>query len=205
MAIIPDSVIEEIRSRTDIVQVIGDRISLKRGSGGFVACCPFHHENTPSFNVNVQRQRYHCFGCGEDGDVFKFLMQHDGMSFMDAVRYLAEKCGVQVTMGPGDASAARAKRLFQVNAEAASFFRRCLLSDSVPGAAAARAYLESADLPMRRPRLLASGSIRTFQAQLTLSRARIGFRSRRWLRPALGRFRIAPARKCVCATDSMDA
>ena len=142
MAIIPDSVIEEIRSRTDIVQVIGDRISLKRGSGGFVACCPFHHENTPSFNVNVQRQRYHCFGCGEDGDVFKFLMQHDGMSFMDAVRYLAEKCGVQVTMGPGDASAARAKRLFQVNAEAASFFRRCLLSDSVPGAAAARAYLE---------------------------------------------------------------
>ena len=57
MPIVPEAVIEEIRSRTDIVQVIGDRISLKRSSGGFVACCPFHHEKTPSFHVNVQMNR----------------------------------------------------------------------------------------------------------------------------------------------------
>ena len=140
MPVIPEAVIEDVRSRTDIVSVIGDRLPLKRSSGGFVACCPFHHEKTPSFHVNVQRQRYHCFGCGEDGDVFKFLMKHDGMAFIDAVRYLADKCGVTVTMGEDDGRSARAKRLLQVNAEAAAFFHRCLLQ--TPGAAAARAYLE---------------------------------------------------------------
>ena len=145
MPIVPEAVIEEIRSRTDIVQVIGDRISLKRSSGGFVACCPFHHEKTPSFHVNVQRQRYHCFGCGEDGDVFKFLMKHDGMAFLDAVRLLGEKCGVEVTLGEDDGRTARARRLYQINAEAAAFFRRCLLR--TPGAAAARAYLERRRIP----------------------------------------------------------
>ncbi|MBR1608640.1 MAG: DNA primase, partial [Kiritimatiellae bacterium] len=139
---VPDSTIEEIRSRTDIVQVVGDRISLKRSSGGFVACCPFHSEKTPSFHVNVRRQTYKCFGCGEGGDVFKFLMKHDGMSFLDAVRYLGEKCGVPVEFAADDGTAARVKRLYQVNSAAAAFFRRCLLAENVPGAAAARAYLE---------------------------------------------------------------
>ncbi len=144
---IAESVIEDIRSRTDIVQVIGDRIELRRSGGAFVACCPFHHERTPSFNVSPQRQRYHCFGCGEDGDVFKFLMRHDGMSFLDAVRHLGEKCGVPVVLGPDDGSAARTKRLFQVNAEAALFFRRCLKSPDVPGADVARKYLEKRKIP----------------------------------------------------------
>jgi len=144
MPVIPEAIIEDVRTRTDIVSVIGDRLSLKRSSGGFVACCPFHHEKTPSFHVNVQRQRYHCFGCGEDGDVFKFLMKHDGMAFVDAVRYLADKCGVTVTMGEDDGRSARTKRLLQVNAEAAAFFHRCLLQTS--GAAVARAYLEKRDL-----------------------------------------------------------
>ena len=144
MPVIPEAIIEDVRNRTDIVSVIGDRIPLKRSSGGFVACCPFHHEKTPSFHVNVQRQRYHCFGCGEDGDVFKFLMKHDGMAFIDAVRYLADKCGVTVTMGEDDGRSARTKRLLQVNAEAAAFFHRCLLQ--TPGAAVARAYLEKRDL-----------------------------------------------------------
>ena len=144
MPTISDQTIEEIRSRTDIVQVIGERVPLKRAGAAWKACCPFHHEKTPSFHVNPQRQRYHCFGCGEDGDVFKFLVQHDGMTFLDAVRHLAEKCGVEIVEQDDGGRNARARRLYQVNAEAAAFFHRCLLQTAA--AAPARAYLEKRSL-----------------------------------------------------------
>ena len=144
MPTVSDQTIEEIRSRTDIVQVIGERVPLKRAGSAWKACCPFHHEKTPSFHVNPQRQRYHCFGCGEDGDVFKFLVQHDGMTFPDALRYLADKCGVEIVEEDDGGHAARARRLFQVNAEAAAFFHRCLLQTAA--AAPARAYLEKRSL-----------------------------------------------------------
>ena len=127
MPTIPDQTIEEIRSRTDIVQVIGERVPLKRAGSAWKACCPFHHEKTPSFTVNPSRQTYKCFGCGEGGDVFKFLMKHDGMTFLDAVRHLGEKCGVEIVEEDDGGRGARARRLFQVNAEAAAFFHRCLL------------------------------------------------------------------------------
>ena len=110
MPVIPEAVIEDVRARTDIVQVIGDRVPLKRAGAAWKACCPFHNEKTPSFTVNPQRQSFKCFGCGEGGDVFKFLMKHDGMSFVDAVRYLAEKCGVEVVAEEDDGRTARAKR-----------------------------------------------------------------------------------------------
>ena len=144
MPTIPDQTIEEIRSRTDIVQVIGERVPLKRAGSTWKACCPFHHEKTPSFHVNPSRQTYKCFGCGEGGDVFKFLMRHDGMTFLDAVRHLAEKCGVEIVEENDGGRAVRARRLFQVNAEAAAFFHRCLLQTAA--AAPARAYLEKRSL-----------------------------------------------------------
>lgn len=144
MPTIPDQTIEEIRSRTDIVQVIGERVPLKRTGSAWKACCPFHHEKTPSFTVNPSRQTYKCFGCGEGGDVFKFLMKHDGMTFLDAVRHLAEKCGVEIVEEDDGGRGARAKRLFRVNAEAAAFFHRCLLQSAA--AAPARAYLEKRSL-----------------------------------------------------------
>ncbi|MBR1588276.1 MAG: DNA primase, partial [Kiritimatiellae bacterium] len=144
MATVSDQTIEEIRSRTDIVQVIGDRVPLKRAGAAWKACCPFHHEKTPSFTVNPQRQTYKCFGCGEGGDVFKFLMKHDGMTFLDAVRHLAEKCGVEIATEDDGGRGARARRLFLVNAEAAAFFHRCLLQTAA--AAPARAYLEKRSL-----------------------------------------------------------
>ena len=140
MPVIPEAVIEDVRARTDIVQVVGDRVPLKRAGSAWKACCPFHNEKTPSFTVNPQRQSFKCFGCGEGGDVFKFLMKHDGMSFVDAVRYLAEKCGVEVVAEEDDGRTARAKRLYQINAEFAAFCHRCLLKTSA--AAGARAYLE---------------------------------------------------------------
>ena len=95
MAGIPQEIIEEIRNRCDIVDVIGSVVQLKRsGSGTFKGLCPFHNEKTPSFHVNANSQRYHCFGCGKDGDVFKFHMERENMTFPDAIRFLASRTGV---------------------------------------------------------------------------------------------------------------
>ena len=88
---ISKTVIEDIRARCDIVDVIGSFVQLKRsGSGSFKGLCPFHNEKTPSFHVDVARQSYHCFGCGKGGDVFRFLMDKEGLTFYDAVRMLEE-------------------------------------------------------------------------------------------------------------------
>jgi DNA primase len=142
---VTDRILEEIRHRVDIVELVGSRgITLKRSGGSFKACCPFHHEKTPSFHVNPARQTYHCFGCGAHGDVFKFLMQQDGLQFMDAVRMLAEKSGVQLATETDFAAEAR-NALYEVHSELAAFYRRCLCQ--IPGAAAARAYLERRKLP----------------------------------------------------------
>ena len=95
MAGISDEIIEEIRNRCDIVEVIGSVVQLKRsGAGTFKGLCPFHNEKTPSFYVNANRQSYHCFGCGNGGDVFRFYMERENMPFPDAVRLLASRAGV---------------------------------------------------------------------------------------------------------------
>lgn len=140
---VTDRVLEEIRSRTDIVGLIGSRVTLKRAGSSFKACCPFHKEKTPSFHVNPVRQTYHCFGCGAHGDVFKFLMTQDGLGFMDAVRQLAEKAGVALDTEV-DYAAEERNRLYAIHAELAAFYRRCLrqISQAEP----ARKYLESRKL-----------------------------------------------------------
>ncbi len=91
---IPDSVLEDILNRVDIVEVISGYIPLKRAGRNFKATCPFHHEKTPSFMVSPDRQIYHCFGCGAGGNVFNFLMQYDRLEFLEAVQMLAKKTGV---------------------------------------------------------------------------------------------------------------
>lgn len=109
---IPEEVIAEVRERTDIVQVIGQHVQLKRSGANHKGLCPFHNEKTPSFNVNSQRQFYHCFGCGESGDVISFLMKIEGRSFSEVVEDLAAKAGVdlpreQVTPAQARAAAKR--------------------------------------------------------------------------------------------------
>jgi len=141
---VTDRVIEEIRARADIVELVSARgVALKRAGGSFKGCCPFHHEKTPSFHVNPARQFYHCFGCGEHGDVFKFLMKQDGLSFMEAVRSLADKTGVVLDTAT-DYEAEQRNLLFAIHLELAAFYQRCLAQTA--GAAAARAYLESRKL-----------------------------------------------------------
>lgn len=93
---IPKSFIEDLLARSDIVQVINQRVPLKKAGGSYKACCPFHDEKTPSFNVSQQKQFYHCFGCGASGDALKFLMEYDGLSFVEAVENLAAMNGLEV-------------------------------------------------------------------------------------------------------------
>ena len=93
---IPRSFIESLLSRADLVQVINQRVPLKKAGTSYKACCPFHDEKSPSFNVNPNKQFYHCFGCGASGDALKFLMEYDGLSFVEAVEALAAQYGMEV-------------------------------------------------------------------------------------------------------------
>lgn len=91
----PDT-IEQVRQATDIVELIGQYVRLKRAGRRFVACCPFHTEKTPSFSVSPEKQMYYCFGCQHGGTVFTFLQEHEGMSFIEAVQMLAQKANIHI-------------------------------------------------------------------------------------------------------------
>lgn len=89
-----DDIIEEVRSRNDIVDVIGGYVSLKKQGNSYSACCPFHHEKTPSFHVSRDKQLYHCFGCGASGNVFTFVREYENLSFVEAMKLLADRSGM---------------------------------------------------------------------------------------------------------------
>jgi DNA primase len=93
---IPQETIEQVRQATDIAQIIGEYVRLKRKGRHFEGLCPFHTEKTPSFKVNSDRQIYHCFGCGKGGNVFTFLMEHEKMTFIEAIRHLASKANITI-------------------------------------------------------------------------------------------------------------
>jgi DNA primase len=139
---------EEIRSRLDIVQLVSEYIKLSKAGVRFRAPCPFHNEKDPSFYVSPERQRYHCFGCNEDGDVFEFVMKMEGMDFPEALKHLAQKAGVELPEykpDPNRAVKAEARdRLYQANEAAAQFWHQVLLKH--PQAEAARAYIEKRGL-----------------------------------------------------------
>ncbi len=144
--------IEEIRARSDIADVIGTYLTLRKNGATFKALCPFHKEKTPSFHVNPQRQIFHCFGCGAGGDVFKYVMLQENVDFMGAVRLLAERAGVPIEddrYGGGGAGASagasqdarRIKdRLYALHEDVATYYQECLEKD--PAAQEARDYLD---------------------------------------------------------------
>ncbi len=93
---IPQSFIQELIARADVVDIVGRHVQLKKGGANFMGLCPFHGEKSPSFSVSPAKQFYHCFGCGKNGNVISFLMEHAGMSFIEAVKDLAQQYGLQV-------------------------------------------------------------------------------------------------------------
>lgn len=141
--LIPEDVINRIRERADIVEVVGSHLSLSKAGQNFKGLCPFHSEKTPSFIVSPSRQMFHCFGCGEGGNVFTFLMKIDGLPFPAVVRALGEKVGIPVEEREASPSARQRaelrERLLGLNQAAAEVFQRTLLTD--PAAEPARAYL----------------------------------------------------------------
>src|SRR5688500_7345632 len=101
--LIPKGFIDELVARADIVEIIGARVQLKKAGREYKACCPFHDEKTPSFWVSPEKQFYHCFGCGAHGTALGFLMEHDKLSFPEAVEDLAARLGLEVPRESGEA------------------------------------------------------------------------------------------------------
>lgn len=139
--------IRRVREASDLVSVAGERVVLRQRGRDFWGCCPFHNEKSPSFKIDPATQLWHCFGCGEGGDVFSFVMKMDDLGFVDAVRDLAKRAGIQLAEEPGAAAArGRKARLKEVCEETASFYHMQLMRACGPQADAARAYLSSREL-----------------------------------------------------------
>lgn len=123
---IPEDIIEKVRERSDIVEIIGEHVALKQSGRNFKALCPFHPEKAPSFMVSPEKQIYHCFGCGAGGNVFSFLMQSEGMTFPEAVKALAKRYGIEIPDSlprvSGETSLA-----YRLNAMAAKAYHSALL------------------------------------------------------------------------------
>ena len=145
--VVSKKVIEDIRFRCDIVDVIGSYFHLQGAGSSLKALCPFHKEKTPSFHVNRQRQSFHCFGCGAGGDVFRFIMQHEGVDFPTAIRMLAQRAGVTIESEPGEGGSGGVDKalLYRLHSEVAALYHSALLDRK--SAAHARAYLEKRALP----------------------------------------------------------
>ena len=134
MAIYPEEVVEEVRNRTNIVDVISQYVNLQKKGSQYFGLCPFHNEKTGSFSVSPQKQMYYCFGCGKGGNVFSFLMDYENMTFKEAVEELAPRCGVTLPQRELTAQerqrADRRSRLFEINKDAAAYYYKMLRSDA---------------------------------------------------------------------------
>ncbi|MDI6711103.1 MAG: DNA primase [Bacillota bacterium] len=136
---IPEDLVAEVLARADILEVIGEYVRLERKGRNYLGLCPFHQEKTPSFTVTPEKQMFYCFGCGAGGNIFKFIMLKENLTFPESVRWLAERVGVHI---PEHAPAQNPEqeRAWRANALARDFYRETLEHD--PAAQAARDYLD---------------------------------------------------------------
>ena len=140
--LIPESFIDDLLARVDIVEVVERRVPLKKSGHEWTACCPFHNERTPSFTVSPQKQFYHCFGCGAHGSAIKFLMDYEHLEFPDAIEELAQGLGLTVPREGGDARPRQDHSgLYQLLDEVARHYQRAL-----KGSDAARTYCRNRGL-----------------------------------------------------------
>ena len=145
MAQIPKESVEKVLEATDIVDLIGSYIQVKKAGSQFRANCPFHNEKTPSFYITPSTQRFHCFGCGAGGDAISFVRDHENLPFVDAVRKLASRAGIHIVEEDSDPHADQSRRsrgrLLDIHREATAFFHEQLMKN--PAAAHAREYMKS--------------------------------------------------------------
>ena len=128
---ISEEILEKIKSQNDIVDVISERVRLKKAGRNFTGLCPFHNEKTPSFSVSQEKQIYKCFGCGEAGNVISFVMKDKNLPFIEAVKYVANRANIPLKLGNGEQSQSNRKKelLYKVNVEAAKFFFSNLMNN----------------------------------------------------------------------------
>ncbi len=145
MPLYSDSVLDEVRSAINIVNLVSEYVALKKRGRNHVARCPFHTEKTPSFNVSEEKQIFMCFGCGKGGDVFRFVMQIEHLSFPEAVRFIADRCGIRLPEIPDSsgspAATTKTDVLRKAMADTVAFFHRCLI-DSPEGKSALKYLLD---------------------------------------------------------------
>ena len=122
----PEEVIEEVRTRNDIVDIISGYVKLQKKGSNYFGLCPFHHEKSPSFSVSQSKQMYHCFGCGVSGNVFTFVMEYENYTFREAVELLADRSGVKLPKmeysKEAKAQADLRAALLEINKMAANYF-----------------------------------------------------------------------------------
>jgi DNA primase len=131
-----EALLDEIKSRIDIVEIVSEYVSLKKAGQNYKGLCPFHSEKTPSFTVSQPKQIFHCFGCGTGGDVITFLMKHENLEFIEAVRYCAGKAGIQLKeedTSKGSSSEKRT-RMLRMNELAVKFYQKMLAADRTASA-----------------------------------------------------------------------
>ncbi len=128
---ISEEILEKIKSQNDIVDVISERVRLRKSGRNFTGLCPFHNEKTPSFSVSQEKQIYKCFGCGEAGNVISFVMKEKNLPFIEAVKYLANRANIPLEMNNGEKSQSSKKKdlLYRINVEAAKFFFSNLMNN----------------------------------------------------------------------------
>ncbi len=157
---IPQAFTEEVRSQADIVRVVSDYVSLKKTGKNYTACCPFHSEKTPSFNVSPGKGVYNCFGCGAGGDIFNFIMQIEGCAFPEALRIVAQKSGVAIPVVEESEDHKRVERdretVLKLNQWAAEFFEAQLMAAGSESESA-RAYVTSRGINEQTRRLFRIG------------------------------------------------
>jgi len=140
---IPDEIVEQIRASSDIVEIVSDYVRLKKQGRNYVGLCPFHNEKTPSFMVSQEKQIYRCFGCGEGGNIFSFLMKRGNLSFPEAVAVLAERSGISIPEEDDperDARAKKTEQAYKLNELVKDFYQYVLKNHDI--ARGARSYLE---------------------------------------------------------------
>ena len=163
---------EQIRAASDIVDVIGAYLPLKRTGANFTALCPFHKEKSPSFNVNPHKQIFHCFGCHKGGDVFTFIKEYENIGFMDAVRRLAERAKIPLEFEntPGAQESRHLKdQLLEIHDQLTTRWQNCLANEAA--GQLAREYLAKRGVsPEHIPHLKGQFSLLATLAQLAKQR-----------------------------------
>jgi DNA primase len=143
--LIPDEALDRVRSATDIVELVSQHVALKRTGANYSGLCPFHQEKTPSFTVSPAKQIFHCFGCGAGGDAVGFMMRQGNYSFPEAVRFLADRAGIELPERAEHTSHEDWEKLFAANEEAARFYQDRLWNS--PDGKKGRSYLKDRGMP----------------------------------------------------------